>query len=334
MKKIGWLIFLFLLVLPISAENRHQLTELLNPQNLAIEGDDLYISEGITVYHYSLKDCKLKKKFGKEGEAPGEFKVYPGQSVQVNVQPDFILVSSIGKITFLSRQGEYIREKKTASIMGTPFIPLNDKFVGTGFIRLENKIYITINIFDSDLKKGAELERYEFRAGQGITFFERAFYFQVYRNLVFISGGKDFIIGVFDSHGNRKTSIRHDSVPVKITAEETENVLNWYKTNPATKQYYEIITNQAKFPSHFPAIRNFSVSGEKIYVQTYALKNQLTEFIILNLEGQIQKSLYLHIARSNPAEQNQLFTIYDNRLYQIIEDEEDELWGLQILEIK
>jgi hypothetical protein len=42
-----------------------------------VDKNQLYITDGASVFIYSLKDYQLQKKFGKRGEAPGEFLVDP-----------------------------------------------------------------------------------------------------------------------------------------------------------------------------------------------------------------------------------------------------------------
>jgi hypothetical protein len=58
----------------------------------------MYVSEGFSVYIYSLTDFQLKKKFGKKGEGPREFIVQPPVPLIINLREDNIIVTGRGKI--------------------------------------------------------------------------------------------------------------------------------------------------------------------------------------------------------------------------------------------
>ncbi len=73
MKKI---IIILLLILAVSfafAGKVKTLPELSNPDGIYTSENRLAITEGTTVYLYSLPDLKHIKTFGKKGEGPQEF---------------------------------------------------------------------------------------------------------------------------------------------------------------------------------------------------------------------------------------------------------------------
>jgi len=72
MKKGYIILFFFLFVSFSFAKKVATLPELNNPFGLYIDVDRIFITEGVTTYIYSSKDYSLIKKFGKEGEGPGE----------------------------------------------------------------------------------------------------------------------------------------------------------------------------------------------------------------------------------------------------------------------
>ena len=66
MKKIS-VFFTFLLFFTfVHAKKIATLEELIKPDIMFIGDDRMYITEGASIYIYSLKDYKLIKKFGKE----------------------------------------------------------------------------------------------------------------------------------------------------------------------------------------------------------------------------------------------------------------------------
>jgi hypothetical protein len=53
------------------------LKEVVNATAIEIDGDELFVLDEVVVYVYSMKDFKLLRKFGREGNGPGEFVYYP-----------------------------------------------------------------------------------------------------------------------------------------------------------------------------------------------------------------------------------------------------------------
>jgi len=156
MKFMTLLLILFLSSPFVFSEKVSVLPDIMKPHLIAVDNDQLYISEDTTVYIYSLKDYKLKCKFGKQGEGPEEFNRY----AIVIPQQDSLVINSRGKVSYFSKDGKYIKEiKNKAGVIGGGFIPLGKNFAGQGFAREENKIYHTFNIYDSQLLKTKEIFR-------------------------------------------------------------------------------------------------------------------------------------------------------------------------------
>jgi hypothetical protein len=83
-----------------------------NPEKIFVDGNRLYITEFPTVYIYSLPGFRLIKKFGRSGEGPQEFK----RQIHLTVQPGYIMVQSIGKVSFFTRDGDAGEEFKSPYI--------------------------------------------------------------------------------------------------------------------------------------------------------------------------------------------------------------------------
>ena len=89
---------------------------------------------------YSLEDLKLKKKFGKDGEGPKEFK----RRANITLTSKYLLVNSIARVTFFTKEGEYIKEVNTKTVNLGPFLPIGDNYVNTGMDRREKTLKICI----------------------------------------------------------------------------------------------------------------------------------------------------------------------------------------------
>ena len=77
----------------------------LNPKAVYANGDQIYITEEASIYIYGREDFKLRKKFGREGEGPQEFRGFGS----LYVYPDYLLVNSTGRISFFTRPGNSLR---------------------------------------------------------------------------------------------------------------------------------------------------------------------------------------------------------------------------------
>ncbi|MCP5103649.1 MAG: hypothetical protein GY950_09735, partial [bacterium] len=73
--------------------------------------------------------------------------------------------------------------------------------------------------------------------------------------------------------------------------------------------------------------QNFFVADDNIYIKTYQRKNSLEKYIIMDLKGNIQKTVFL------PESSPNLFTFKSNRFYYLVENEEDEIWELHSVDI-
>jgi hypothetical protein len=62
-----------LFVLPVFAEKITTFPQLQKPEFINVGENLICINEGAVVFLYDLNDFKLIKKFGRNGEGPGEF---------------------------------------------------------------------------------------------------------------------------------------------------------------------------------------------------------------------------------------------------------------------
>ena len=142
-------LFIILLIFPIVVFSSKvvPLPNLINPDSIMIDNDQIYITDMEKICIYSSKDFTLKKKFGKKGEGPGEFKINPAAvaKLQIYVQPDCIIVNNLSRVSFFTKNGSFKNEINVTS--GLNFIPIGKKFVGySGTKRIKNILYLTINL--------------------------------------------------------------------------------------------------------------------------------------------------------------------------------------------
>lgn len=318
------------------AEKVATFTEFNKPGAIVVDDRQIIVTEGTTVFLYSTKNYRLEKKFGKKGEGPQEFQTVFDIGLRVKLQPDRILVNSYGKLSYFTRDGEYIKEKRhTVGAGGGELFPMKDGFAAAGFARAENQFFITVEIYDTDIKKIKEIFRMPLPLrGQKYKVLEKAIYMQATTDKIYVAGESGFVIRVFDRSGKELYTIKEDYDNVTFTDRNKKEILDYYKTSPNTRQLYDRIKNSLEFPARFQAIRTFIAADQKLYVQTFLRKDGKTEFYMFDDNGKLLKKVWLPIHIHLPVERYQLFTVHGGKLYQLIENEDREEWELHIEKIE
>jgi hypothetical protein len=300
----------------------------LHPESVYADGDQIYITEETSIYIYGRGDFKLRKKSGREGEGPQEFKGF----ASLYVYPDYLLVNSSGRISFFTREGEFIKENNL------PFYGVNVRVVGEAFAshgRIdENNIpYRTINFYDAKFKKIKEIARIEeaFQRSKGEwRQFPITFSFYPYKDKIFVIGQEDFVIGVFDENGDKLFDITQKYKRLKVSEEEKKAVHDWFKINPGTRNMPSNIKKMIRFLDYFPAVRDMVINNEKLYVRTYKKSGEKTEFFILDSKGKLLEKVFIPIYERNRRNYYS-YSICDGKVYQLIENEDTEEWELHIV---
>ena len=304
--------------------------EVLKPSTITIDNKQMYVVEKTSIYIYSLKDFKLKKKFGKDGEGPGEFKIF----ANVYPQKDSLLINSFGKLSYYTKDGILKKELKTKSGIGSLlFYPIKNGFVGRGFTTKDKKFYFTVNLFDSDLNKGKELYRILSPAQQTgkINILSRSLVYQIQGDKIFITGKEGFGLDILDNTGKKLYSIaREDYKKRKFTSEDEKKFRETLKL--LYRAQYDRVKSRIFFPDYFPEIFNFFIADNKIYISTWKWENEKIEFFIYGLKGKLLKHLFIPFVFQN-ALQPYPAVIKNGKLYQLIENDDEE-WELHITDIK
>lgn len=341
MKKI-LLLFLFLLILIplVSARKIATFSDHGMPDAIRIDDSRFYITEGSSVFIYSLKDYKLLKKFGSRGEGPEEFKGNP----QLYVQGANILINSTAKVSFYTKKGVFIKEVNNI-VSGRSFLPLGDRYIGySSAVDQDGVRYSGIYLYDSAFARIKSVFRYKSIAqsqnGKGWHLFARTYIKPlICGEKIIVAGGVGFVIDLFDEYGQKLFVINREYQRVKFTESHKEKILNLYKTRPSTAPEYDWWKKNIHFPDCFPAIRTIYTADKKIYVRTYRERENKSEFIIFDLEGKLLKTIFLPIAPSSAKNaypylyDSTPFTIKNGNLYQLILDEETEEWSLHVHDI-
>lgn len=312
------------------------LPDINKPNTISVNSEFLAITDGTTFYIYSLKDFSLIKKYGRSGEGPGEFIIYPNLPLRVKFLPDKFFVTSLGKISYFNLKGEYLDERKNTIAFGASEVfPIGEGFAAISFASEEKKTFLTANIYDSQLKPVKEIGRGELPIqGQKFRVLKKSFLMATAKNRIITSLSEDFIIDLFDYAGNKIYTIKPEYEKLKFTGRHKEIVLNYFKTDLNTKPYFDMIQANVLWPDNFPAVRYLITADKELYVHTFLEKDDKTEFYIFDHNGKFLSKKWFPLTATNPVSTTFLYTIHDHTLYRLIEDDEREEWDLHITGIK
>ena len=312
-----------------------RITGLFDPAFIHIDEERIYVVERATIHLYSTADYKLIKTFGKIGEGPGEFRTGQGDAVILDVQPDYLLVNSEGKIAFFKKDGTFIKEIVTSE--GRWLRPLGKNYVGMRYMYEDDGTrYHAVNLYDAQCRKVKEIYREKAEIQTRLKTINAVSWsrqiFMVYNEEIFIDG-KNKVIHVFDNKGDKRYDISLDYEQIKVTGDIKQKYISFYKEkDPFWKTRWERLKNWYRFPDYFPVIRGFFVCDGKIYIQTFKEENNKSEILVLDTNGKPLKQVFL------PLEKNSLifyhsWTIGNGKLYQLVENEDEE-WELHVMKIE
>lgn len=327
MKKKGFIVLGLVLLFSCTIFGKvvATLSNINKPLKIIIDKTQLYVVEKNTVYIYSFKDFRFIKKFGRSGEGPGEFKLI----TSVISYKDNLLVNSEGKISFFKKNGDFINEKKIDSsiaLRGLNLYPLKNGFVGNGTIIKDKNLYKTINLYDSDFNKILELNRMLGSSNNKIKLLPKSFFYQTYRNKIFVSSKTGLSINVLNEYGKELYKIKYPNYKKNIFDKNT--IME--KLKKKNKFKYEMLKNRLEFPEFYPEILNCFISDEKVYIATWKWKDNKIEFFVFAIRGKFLKRVYIPLffkdeifPRPYPS-----LAINNNHIYQLVENEDTEEWEL------
>ena len=208
------------------------LPDLLHPDSITSDSHCIYITDAESIFIFSTADFQLIRKFGKKGEGPEEFKFNPAgvAKLVLDLQPDTIMVNSMGRVSFFTKKGDYLKEVQITS--GNDFKQVGNYFVGYSTSGGKKILYATINLYDSRFHKLKEIHRNEYyvqpnkrfnliKLGCGSA--RRAVY-RVYNEKIFVEGENN-TIHVFNKKGIKEYVIRLDYETLKISGKQKEEIM-------------------------------------------------------------------------------------------------------------
>jgi len=340
------------LTLAVQAEKLGVLKDVLKPESISILGDRLCVIEGATFYVYSIKDLKLVGKFGKEGEGPGELTVSPFYVNSAILLPGAVYVEGVSKVLTFGTDFTVKKElKKKGMLKVIQTLPLDGKLVGVrNIMEGDSGSNHILTIMDENTDVIKELNKlFMPEKGKEQNLAVDTIHFDVYKGNIYVEeSDKGFFIQVFNGNGEKIKTIQQDSKGLLITDADKAAMVDDFK-NDNTVQFFikgsggwENFkkTIEFTFPARFPAIRDLLVRDDKIYVETFEIKDNKRKFVVMNLDGKLLSTVYLPLPRNTaifPSLTGRIIRNYgiaDNTYYYLLENDETEDVELHSLSIK
>jgi hypothetical protein len=314
-------------VLHVFGEKLTTLPLLQKPENFIVGENLICINKGAEVFLYNLNDFKFIKKFGRNGEGPEEFKPFFPLGLRINLLKEKIMIESQGKLSFYTLKGELIKEM--------PLLPtysklelLEDRFIATSGI-LSNKISHNVaKILDVDfieLKTFYHDEAKYHQEKQG-TNYASTWIYDVSETKCFIVGSSDFKIDVFNKNGD---SLYYISLKYNRLKFSQDFINAWFRRikKRLGMNAYDYMKKKVRWPEFFPAISDMIVDDGHVYVITWQRKEEKSETFIFNLEGKLVEKTWLPLKNYDGVVFFP-YSIDNNCLYQLIENEDTQEWEL------
>ncbi len=320
----------------ISAEKIGVLPDVFDPGGFAVVGGEMFLLEGASILVFDLSDLSVKRRFGREGQGPGELEIRPWLSNILMILDNRVVVDSFNKTVAFSLAGDLLWEKRRSE-QYTQMFPVGSHFVVRKrvFEEAEKRQYSTILRLDGTTGEENELYRQPFAGQHGyVDVIPDSIHFQVYKDRIYVDKSPEgFVIGVFDPSGHKVKEIRKEYVPVAVTPQHKQDYERMMREDPnmqMSPQDWERFKSQTrfKFLENFPAIRDFLITDEKIYVQTFRSDNGREVHRVLDLDGRDLGTALLPEVRKPGYTENmmgtgvRLYTIANGRFYYLADEEE------------
>jgi hypothetical protein len=302
-------------------------------EDMFAELTSLDVDSDGNIYILDRKDKKVKifdsagkfvKKFGEEGQGPGE--MYVPVSIQLT-HNDEVVIGDAGnqRLAFFSLEGEFLREMSTAAkatALALPMIDSQGNIIGQELVPVpdESKLFREVRKYDSELNTLftiASIDNTNLIQGK-INPFQVVISYQLGKeNSIYISNPDEYEIKVFNSEGKPVKRILKDYESVGVTEKEKEEFFERVGEVPAQ------VKDRIEFPKVYPPYQNFTLDEEwRLFVRTFEKGKVEGEFFldVFDVEGRYIAKIPL---KAEPR-------VWKAKKMYAVEEDED---GFQILKV-
>jgi hypothetical protein len=268
------------------------LAGVFEPEAIKVSGDELFVVEKGSILVYSLKDLRLLRKFGGQGEGPGEFKAADFWYNTVTVLADEVFVDGFDKTVRFSKDGRFLNEaRKPLGV--SRMVPAGANFAAIEMSHIEGDVqFERLLLIGADGTLIRELARQE-APTQSVThrteMIPDVLNFAVWKDRIYVERSRlGFVIEVFDSGGALLGRIEKGFERTAVTRDHKSDALERFKSDPFVKRLgferFESLSALV-WPQAWPAIRDLAVADDRIYIRTPQTRDGRETWMILTLEG-------------------------------------------------
>ena len=250
-----------------------------------------------------------------------------------------ILLANVYRYVLVEPNGSIVKERT----FSRPLMNLNsigDNFVARYMSYKDSHLFTKISILDHNLKPVKNLYVEKKRPPTDLSkvvnnykIVDNILVVKCNKDKIFVARGeKGLYFEIYDGSGNLLSVVDKPYEKRPIKQKDKSFWIERFKNTPSMKKYWPQFKKIAKnlddlFPKYYPAMQDFFVADDNVYIKTYQRRNDLEKYIILDLKGNILKTVFL------PESLPHLFAFKNNRFYYLVENEEDEIWELHSVEI-
>jgi len=299
--------------------------DMVRPVELRVDDSFIYISDQHSVYVYHKNTLALAKRLGNRGEGPQEFKT----RTRIGLSKDVLIVYDNRKIIEYSKDLEFLKE------MSLPFTIDRLSQAGNNFLFTESKTVdgkesYCFSLYDNN-KQFVKYLIIDYECFSTRKFLINPWpVARCWDNKIFISQPhKGFNIAVFNENGEKIYEIEKQLNKIKYEEKHKNYLFEKIRYFLGSKKVKRTMKRARNIPTpeFVPDIRNLSVTDNHIYVKTYDITDKTEKYIIIDLNGNIEKEVFLPIAFM------ETFTFNNNKFYYLKESDDDENIGWILQEV-
>jgi hypothetical protein len=293
----------------------HSFTDMVKPKTLVIDNGRLFIADQNSVFVYDLKSFQLIRRLGRKGEGPQEFAFTPA----ISITDDGIYLFGAGKTTVYDKKLNFLKEIKVKSINRTPIF-IKDRLVIQDERIVDNKDRYVYSICDWAESKYREFITEPVPPRAAIDMISPFPLITGYRDRVYFSRpDKNLRIEVYDREGKKLYTIQKDLGVIKGREIHRKRQFEFI-CSMVSRRILPRVTREMKtrpMPKYLPSLSDFKVIDNRIYVKTYDMTENMDKYVILDLQGNIQKTIFL------PKVFDRNYTFHDDHFYYLKDTDED-----------
>ena len=318
---------------PVKLGDLHGISQ---PHSLHVVGHDLVFLDGFTVHVYSLDSLEPRWSFGGEGDRPDQFKYWP----QLILRGDTVIGTDFLKTSWFSLQGTLLK-----TIPYTDFADFNTNMemvlipVGENFIRITADHASSqrfVRLYDQSLHLRTPLYEglYDWR---GALPPYRIDVDSDAEHILVSDSEKGFFLRLFDTEGTLLRTIDKSGglEPVAFSETDRSAYLESVRLNDDPR-LYEHLRQNARFKDQFPMLNHAQVDDGRLYVTTERTRDGNHEMVVLDLEGRIEKTLFLPLRSKSPARRILRFdpyVVHQGKLYELVRGQAAGVYELWVTDL-